>query len=348
MNRDASTRYAGRYRLIFSVDDHFYTAMHKQLPAWQLILHSMQAHVPVMLLYVLESSGSSPGRQGFMMTVNGAGAMSGSLGGGIMEHKFVELAKAKLAAGSTEPLVQQQVHDKEAAKNQSGMICSGEQTIFMYQVQQADLFNVEQITLALQQNRPATLQLSPGGIVYKEAVPTRPYSLQLSGTNDFILVEKLGFKNNLYIIGGGHCALALSQLASGLDFYIRLYDNRPALNTMEQNRYVHEMIVVADYADLEKMIVPASSDFVVIMTFGYRTDHAVVKALAGKPFRYIGMLGSRHKIGKLFEQLRAEGVNQAQLDQVKAPVGLSIRSQTPEEIAVSIAAEIILEKNRNL
>ena len=102
-----------------------------------------------MLLYVLESSGSSPGRQGFFMAVNANNEMAGSIGGGIMEHKFVEMAKASLeagvegretGAGSREAghTIKKQIHDKSASKNQSGMICSGEQTILLYPVKEGD------------------------------------------------------------------------------------------------------------------------------------------------------------------------------------------------------------------
>ena len=67
--------------------------MMKQQAAWRLISNSIKQDIPVMLLYVLESKGSSPGRKGFMMAVNRDGAMEGSIGGGIMEHKFIELEK---------------------------------------------------------------------------------------------------------------------------------------------------------------------------------------------------------------------------------------------------------------
>ena len=99
--------------------------MQKQLQIWQFIHKSLQADIPVMLLYVLESNGSSPGRQGFFMAVNKDGEMHGSIGGGIMEHKFVEMAKDKLKHNMDSTSVKKQVHDKSAANNQSGMICSG-------------------------------------------------------------------------------------------------------------------------------------------------------------------------------------------------------------------------------
>ena len=111
--------------------------MNKDLIIWRLIINSLKQNTPVMLLYVLESKGSSPGRQGFFMAVNANGEMEGSIGGGIMEHKFVEMAKEKLKAAGNELRdagIRKQLHDKSAAKNQSGMICSGEQTILLYPV----------------------------------------------------------------------------------------------------------------------------------------------------------------------------------------------------------------------
>src|SRR5688500_13286067 len=106
--------------------------MKRQSIIWKRILKHIEDNIPVMLLYVLDSKGSSPGRQRFFMMVNSFGEICGSIGGGIMEHKFVELAKEKLSNATkyTESgEIKKQYHDKTAAKDQSGMICSGEQTI---------------------------------------------------------------------------------------------------------------------------------------------------------------------------------------------------------------------------
>ncbi|MBL0357956.1 MAG: XdhC family protein [Chitinophagaceae bacterium] len=319
--------------------------MHKQLPSWQLIHESLQNDIAVMLLYVLQSNGSSPGRQGFMMAVNAAGAMSGSLGGGIMEHKFVELAKSKLLEAVTEIAVHQQIHDKSAAKNQSGMICSGEQTIFLYTVKKEEAAAIQNIIATLKENSNATLQLSPQGIFFSDIIPSENYQLQLKTAGDFLFFEKIGYKNKLYIVGGGHCSLSLSQLMSGMDFYTCIFDDRHELNTMMQNTFVQEKHLVVDYSALSTMIQSGSSTYVVIMTVGYRTDEMALKALLGKDFFYICMLGSKSKIAKMFEQLVAEGIDRAWLAKIHAPIGIPVKSQTPEEIAVSIAAEIISVKN---
>lgn len=321
--------------------------MNKQIQAWKLIIDSLEHQIPVMLLYVLKSLGSSPGRQGFFMAVNAKGEMEGSIGGGIMEHKFVEMAKEKL--GTTEPgSIRKQIHDKSVAKNQSGMICSGEQTISLYAVQQKDALQVKNIISSLERNRNGSLRLQPEGIEFCENVPAKDFRFTMQSESDWSYEEKTGYKNRLSIIGGGHCALAFSQLMRGMDFYIRVYDDRRDLKTMQQNNFAHEKIIVDDYSKLNGLIEEGKNHYVVIMTFGYRTDDIALKALLGKKFKYLGLLGSKKKIEKMFNDYKESGIDRKFLQRIHTTVGLAIKSQTPEEIAVSIAAEIIKVKNKNL
>jgi xanthine dehydrogenase accessory factor len=332
--------------------------MKKQLQTWQLIHNSIAQEVPVMLLYVLQSAGSSPGRQGFFMAVNAAGDMHGSIGGGIMEHKFVEMAREELKAqeGKAQGTrnkeqgisIRKQVHNKSAAKNQSGMICSGEQTILLYPVQPEDANTIQQIITCLQQHQNGLLQLSPTGLHFEaDRTPPQDYSFSMQPENDWLYQEKLGYRNRLLIIGGGHCALALSQIMSLMDFYIHVFDERTNLPTLEQNVYAHEKTIVNDYHELQEKIPPGESLYIVVMTVGYRTDDIVVRALLDKPSRYFGVLGSKAKIDQLFASYRLEGIAEEKLRAIHAPIGLSIKSETPEEIAISIAAEIIQVKNKN-
>ncbi len=300
-----------------------------------------------MLLYVLESNGSSPGRQGFCMAVNVRGDMQGSIGGGIMEHKFVEMAKERLKArGLVQKAdVKKQVHDKSVAMNQSGMICSGEQTILLYPAKEEDEATVQQIIASLEQNENGTLELSPTGISFSPIIPDGDFSFVQQSENDWLYHERTGHKNHLYVIGAGHCALAFTELMSRMDFYIHLYDNRENLNTFRQNNFVQEKTIVDDYSELMQIIPSGSNHYVVIMTFGYRTDTIAIKALLHKQFKYIGVLGSKKKMEKLFEDFKEEGIDETKLDHIYTPIGIQIKSETPEEIAVSIAAEIISIKN---
>jgi xanthine dehydrogenase accessory factor len=320
--------------------------MNKQLLVWELIADSLRQKIPVMLLYVLESKGSSPGRQGFFMAVNANGEMEGSIGGGIMEHKFVEMARERLKAQDTRHKeIRKQIHDKSVAKDQSGMICSGEQTILLLPLQLKDADTIGRIISSLGKNQTATLVLSPSGIDFNETIPASNFEFSFNSEDDWLFKEKTGYKNQLTIIGGGHCGLALSKLMSAMDFYIRIYDDRGNLKTMEANEWAHEKHLVSDYTELKEMIADGSSHYVVIMTFGYRTDDTALRALLGKNFKYLGLLGSKSKIEKMFAGYQAEGIPESELKKIHTPIGISINSQTPEEIAISIAAEIIQLKN---
>lgn len=326
--------------------------MQKSLLVWQLIHKSLQEAVPVMLLYVLESKGSSPGRQGFFMAVNATGEMKGSIGGGIMEHKLVELGKEQLkniqqgTRNSEQGMIRHQVHDKAVETNQSGMICSGEQTILLYPAAAKDISTIQNIIRSLEQYKNGTLVLSPGSIVFDEMIPSKDFDYTYQSEENWLYKEKTGYKNQLFIIGGGHCALALSRLMREMDFYIALYEDRDGLNTVEQNEFAHEIIIVDDYTALSYHIASGRNQFVVIMTFGYRTDDIALRSLLDKTFSYIGVLGSKKKMEKLFTAYRSDGIAEEVLQRIHTPIGLDISSQTPEEIAVSIAAEIIKVKNR--
>lgn len=313
-----------------------------------------------MLLYVLQSEGSSPGRAGFFMAVNAAGDMEGSIGGGIMEHKFIETAKDRLKAGislqfsdlqntytdDSRITVKKQIHNKSAPANQSGMICSGEQTILLYRVAPEDALTIKQLIASLEAHQNGTLQLSPTGIHFTTAPPDTDFFFSMASEVEWLYREKTGYKNHLYVIGAGHCALALCRLMQEMEFYIHLYDDRSSLKTFQENNYVHEKKIIDDYKELTGLVPGGENQYVVVMTVGYRTDDIAVRTLWNRSYKYFGLLGSKSKIGKMFTDYRAEGIPDSLLQPIHAPVGIGIHSETPEEIAISIAAEIIQVKNK--
>ncbi|KAA2241360.1 XdhC/CoxI family protein [Chitinophaga agrisoli] len=322
--------------------------MNKQLRTWQLINEALERDLPVMLLYVLQSHGSSPGRPGFFMAVNAAGGMEGSIGGGMMEHKFVEMAKERLQHAAEEDTIRKQVHNKNAVKDQSGMICSGEQTILLHRVLPEDAPAIQNIIACLQQLRQGGLQLSPEGLHFGDsfAAGKLPY-FDMVSEEDWVYQENIGYTVHLFIVGGGHCALALSRLMNSMGFYIHVFDDRPELHTVLQNEYAHEKHTLPDYSGLREAIPAGNQHYVVVMTFGYRTDDIAIRALLDRKFKYFGVLGSKSKIEQMFNAYMEEGIPAAQLYNIYAPVGLAINSHTPEEIAISIAAEIIQVKNQD-
>ena len=308
---------------------------------WRLALESLEADVPVELLYVVHSEGSSPGRAGFAMTLTPERA-AGSVGGGSMEHRFILQFREgwESGAGHHEALLVRQVHEAQA-QDSSGMICSGEQTVCLVTLRPEDAPTVAALLGALEAGSGGVLTLGPHGLGFVPGSQTesRPF---VPGP-DWSYSENLE-QTRLHIVGGGHCALALSQLASGLDFSITVYDDRPNLPTFEANTWARR-ITVADYSMMGNLIPPGDDQYVCVMTFGYKTDDLALRSLLLQDYGFLGALGSRAKIDKLLAVYHAEGWDPQRLRRLHAPLGLPIHSQTPAEIAVSVVAQLIRFRN---
>ena len=313
---------------------------------WQDLLEELEAGHRTVLLYVLHSEGSSPGRQGFKMVVSGSGRLIGSIGGGIMEHKLVEWCRQDLLQRAFEPFCKRQVHQADIGQDRSGMICSGEQTVAFYGLTADDRAFVRSVSDAMTTREYGILTYDPKGLQFirGEQLPERFFG-QVIGPEQWMIMEDIGHVPHLHIIGGGHVGLALSKIASQVGFRVLLYDDREGLNTLEQNHYA-ECIHVADYAEIRDYLPSGGQHYLVLMSFGYRTDKLVLRQLLNHPCRYLGMMGSQAKVDQLMEELAAEGISPELLERVHAPIGMPIASKTPEEIAVSVLAELIWLKNR--
>jgi xanthine dehydrogenase accessory factor len=228
------------------------------------------------------------------------------------------------------------------------MICSGRQTVIFTRLGPSDVDSVELAVASFRERRPVLLQISPSDFTISNTNNSsgiQDFDFERISEEDFLYREKLGPKNDLYIIGGGHCALALSELMSKMDFRVHILDDRPELNTIEKNRFADEITIIDSYESIADHVAGGPSTYVAVMTLGYRSDAVVIRKLVGGEFKYFGVLGSRAKMGTLMKELRDEGLAVDELDRIRTPIGLPINSRTPEEIAVSIAAEIISVKN---
>jgi xanthine dehydrogenase accessory factor len=259
-----------------------------------------------------------------------------------MEFRFVTQARQQLDQGG-QGFLQRQVHDAQAGEDASGMICSGEQTFWVRPLHPEDRPAIAAIA-ALQPPLRGVIRLGPEGLTFDPEghLPTR-HSF-LPGT-DWTYEEDWGRRDRLHLVGGGHCALALSQLAAQLDFEITVYDDRPGLTTVEANTWAHHKVLVPDYSVMGDRIPEGPDEYVCVMTFGYKTDDVALRSLLPNDYGFLGALGSRSKIDKLVAAYLAEGFDPAWLRRLHAPMGLPIHSQTPAEIAVSIAAQLIRMRN---
>lgn len=156
-----------------------------------------------------------------------------------------------------------------------------------------------------------------------------------------VFLEVVMPRDRLLIVGGGHCGRALARAASTLDLSIVVADDREEYSRPEDYAFpgVEKVLhVSSDYGGLPE---PDAQTYVALVSKGFITDEAALRRVIDSPAAYIGMMGSAKKRDTVFGRLRADGVAEEKLARVHSPIGLEIGSETPEEIAISILAQII-------
>ncbi len=157
-------------------------------------------------------------------------------------------------------------------------------------------------------------------------------------------VERLGHEKKLIICGAGHVSIAIIKIAKLLALHVTCIDDRP-LFADHARAAGADQVICEEFETALSRLTGDSDSYFVIVTRGHQYDRDCLRAIAGKKHAYIGLMGSRRRVQLVKEGLRQEGVSGEVLDSVHTPIGLAIGAETPEEIAVSVMAEIIEVKN---
>jgi xanthine dehydrogenase accessory factor len=202
-----------------------------------------------------------------------------------------------------------------------------------------DLTNPTDWSMALYRSNtaPRGMELSDAGI---KALARNKGTLVRIGERR-IYGEPINFAGKVIIFGGGHCAQALQPVLTTVGFRCVVFDNREEFVTRELFPTAQDLFT-GDYDAISKQLTVTSNDYIVIMTHAY--DIAVLRQVISKGCVYIGVIGSKGKIAAIKSQLVSEGISEDALNKISAPIGLKIQSETPEEIAISIAGEMILRR----
>jgi len=313
-----------------------------KLDSIEFAIESLDQGLHTVMLYVAESNGSSPGRQGFSMAVNEHGVFRGTIGGGIMEVKLVELAIDLCKKKEKTPILKHQYHDKSHAKNQSGMICSGAQHVVLMPLKWKDSVGFKKM---LKKDSDHYVRCDEKGLSFKEG-DVEP-NFKVHDEQSFELTAILDRQQTIHVFGAGHVGMALYEQLTLLDYQVEIYDNRAQFPHIT-DKLLAKNIRQIDYSNLKAHCNFGENDMAIIVSFSYREDQIILKQLYQQAFSYIGMMGSDAKIQQLLNECIEEGIPEADLAHVHTPIGVQIYSKTAKEIAVSIAAQIILEKNKNL
>ncbi len=292
------------------------------------------------LVIMVDAVGEGPNRPGAKLAVDCAGQRIGTVGGGASEYALVEAAKTALS-NNTPPTTQiiSMSHKENAGADASGMICAGTQTFALVCLTPKDLPTISKIVSTSANNNGGIMKLTPNGLSFRDSAEAPPprWSKQ---ADSWTYEEPIGKQITITMIGGGHVSLALTPLLKSLGMRVVVLDNRSALSTMEANTMADEKRVIS-YEKIRDHIPTGDHSYACIMTFAHKHDKLVLEQLAEYPLGYLGMMGSKPKIKEIMQQLREQGIAASALNAVHAPIGIPIGSNTPEEIAISIAAQLI-------
>ncbi len=169
--------------------------------------------------------------------------------------------------------------------------------------------------------------------------PKYDSGLVCGGTLD-IFVEPVVPVPQLYLFGAGHVSLSVYKVARMAGFAVHVVDDRETYANRERFPEAEE-IHADDFEQVMARLSPGENAYLVIVTRGHKDDMRVLRWAVEQPARYIGMIGSQRKVLAIYKELEKEGIARARLERVHAPMGLDIGAITPEEIAVSIVAEMV-------
>jgi xanthine dehydrogenase accessory factor len=326
---------------------------------FRAILDKAKAGRDTVLVTVAAETGSSPRSAGAHLLAGAEGRVLGTIGGGALEYRALELAGEFLALGrSGWKSYRLRPNDEEDL----GMLCGGDVELWFQFIPGGDAGAIGlagELLRCLERDEDAWLfaDLSgPGNwALYRAGVLSGAIDLDdgqikaLAG-NRAVLIraggrrlygEPVNSAGKVLIFGGGHVAQALAPLLDGVGFRCVVFDNREEF--VRPELFPRDCgLIAGDYGDVFSSVKAGPRDYVLIMTHAF--DLPVLRQLIQKDCAYLGLIGSRGKIAAVKQRLGAEGVSEEKLNGISAPIGLRIRSETPEEIAISIAAELILRR----
>jgi xanthine dehydrogenase accessory factor len=327
----------------------------------QLILNqlisTLEGEQSAVLCSIVRNFGSAPRTSGAAMLVFGDGSIAGSVGGGALEGACQAKAHELFLGSSDFAELNYNLNAQTAAS--CGMACGGSASVLLHRIT-PDLLpalrNLQAQYIA--GKKPFLLTYLPKGgapprLLFMGAedgeVPfdlrsevlrksrRSPFLLEYQGREVF--VEPLVQPGRVYLAGAGHVALATSKIASFVGFQVVVIDDRREFADTTRFPEALEVRVVDSFAHCLPALGP--DDYVIIVTRGHLHDREVLAQALRTAAGYIGMIGSRKKRGAVYDSLRNEGFSETELTRVHCPIGLAIDADTPEEIAISIIAELV-------
>lgn len=319
------------------------------------LLRALEASAAAVLVIVVGTEGSAPRETGAWMAVHEDGRVEGTVGGGALEGKAIEDSCALLASGASR-LVRYTIG---GASSDTGMVCGGAVDLLFVQVTDACADAIGSMVDVCGARGEATLEIDlsafggalpqgeHGGDAARVSVVPPQMALRrgvvspdVAGVRGGFYLEPVHPEGRVLVFGCGHVGRALVEVLSFAGMEVVAIDDRPAMLDAALLPRASERRLV-DYGSLAQSVSVGVHDFVVVCTSGHASDFEVLAQVLSTPPFYVGCLGSKKKTARTKARLRESGFPSDAVDAIHMPVGIPISCETPEEIAISIAAQIV-------
>lgn len=319
------------------------------------IKNKLEHGEPLVLVTVIASSGATPRGAGARMLVGREGRICGTIGGGAVEYRSEQIA-AKVLEDKTS-LGQDFTLTKDDVQN-LGMICGGACDVFFHYLPAGDIHTImlcDEAEAEFQRGSNLWLLTDVGengqmGLYAEDlgfwgiSVPEKLTLSRHPERTGNIFAEQINVSGRVYIFGGGHVAQELVPVLSHVGFRCVVMDDRAEFTKKELFPGAEE-VICGDLQNIGNYMTIGNDDYVCVMTRGHAYDTVVqAQVLRCRP-TYCGVIGSAFKAAGVRKTLKQEyGLLDEELNLVTTPIGLNIKGETPAEIAISIAAQMILHR----
>jgi xanthine dehydrogenase accessory factor len=342
-----------------------------------VIERQLGAGFPLVLISITSMQGSTPRHDGTKMVVGTDGKAYGTIGGGLIEAAAIKEALKNLASGKS-GIMSFELSGKDT--NAPGMICGGKAEIFLDYMEPTsyNLAFVHNLNDAIRRGKDIfsltkyqkigeSVDVIGHAVMYTDFVLSGGSPLTADDTdglkpelhnvstisllsvgNEYIIVDRIRKMKTVYCFGAGHVAIPTAHLANLVGFRVVVVDDRPEFCNPERFPEAGQTIVVKDFDRAMDGLKIDQDSFIIIVTRGHQFDRTVLEQALKTSAGYIGMISSRRKRETIYGALMETGITKDRLDFVHSPIGIDIGGETPEEIAISIVAELVKVRSSQL
>lgn len=324
---------------------------------YKIILSYLNEGKKGVVATVVGKEGAAPREEGAKMFIGEDKQCFGTIGGGRLEAEVIDEAMKSMDISAARLL-----HFRMDAKTvaDAGMLCGGNVDVLLEPVleghrkvyegiEECETKGIEAVLITrLKKSGVWKSLIDRNGSAWGDAIGSEEIASlrdfwnenHVRFVNNHTVVEHLAAHSNLYIFGAGHVSQFLSKVAKMVGFKVTVIDDRAEFANTQRFPEA-DTVVVSDFQDVFSQIDFAANSYVVIVTRGHSHDARVLEHCVRLPMAYIGMIGSKRKVRVVLDYLKEKGVSEDILKSIHAPVGIPINSETPQEIAISIVAELI-------